>query len=235
MTAIPYGDENVFFAPRRHRHHHHHHDEKQREGGLGPRALSMLAMRGRGGFGPGPGSGPGGPEEFGGPMWFGRGGGPRGPRGGRRRRGDARLAALLLLAEEPRNGYAIMQEIEERSGGAWRASPGSVYPALSQLEDEGLIRAEEQDGRRVFVITDAGRQVLAERPADAPAPWDTASDEFGPGAHQLRGQLRPIAVAIMQVAQAGDADQVARAQEVLADTKRALYLILAGEDPGASQ
>src|SRR6476661_7621334 len=66
---------------------------------------------------------------------FGPGGGPRG-RGRKARRGDIRTAALLLLAEEPRNGYQIMQEVEERSGGAWRPSPGSVYPALSQLEDE---------------------------------------------------------------------------------------------------
>src|SRR5580693_5727276 len=69
-------------------------------------------------------------------------GGPRG-RGRRARRGDIRTAALLLLAEEPRNGYQIMQEVQERSGGVWSPSPGSVYPALQQLEDEGLIRTEE--------------------------------------------------------------------------------------------
>ena len=81
-----------------------------------------------------------------------RGFGPGGPRGrGRKaRRGDIRTAALLLLAEEPRNGYQIMQEVEERSDGVWRPSPGSVYPALAQLEDEGLIRSEETDGRKLF-------------------------------------------------------------------------------------
>src|SRR5688500_4341745 len=67
--------------------------------------------------------------------------GPRG--GGRRRRGDARAAILVLLAEAPRNGYGITQEIEERSAGAWRPSPGSVYPVLQQLEDEGLVRADD--------------------------------------------------------------------------------------------
>jgi hypothetical protein len=114
-----------------------------------------LMMRGPGGGGHrGPyGEGPFG---FGGPRGFGGPGGFRG-RGGKARRGDIRTASLLLLAEEPRNGYAIMQEIEQRSNGVWAPSPGSVYPALSQLEDEGLIRSEEQDGRKQFTLTDAGR------------------------------------------------------------------------------
>src|SRR6185312_4251808 len=94
--------------------------------------------------------------EFGGPFGGFPGGGPRG-RGRKARRGDIRTAALLLLSEEPRNGYQIMQEVQERSGGVWRASPGSVYPALSQLEDEGLIRSEEHDGRKHYVLTDEGR------------------------------------------------------------------------------
>src|SRR5471030_1976142 len=92
---------------------------------------------GPGGFGPG-GFGPGGPGGF---------GGPGGRMRRRMRRGNVRAAILLLLEEEPRNGYQVMQEIEQRSEGAWRASPGSVYPALQQLEDEGLVRAQETDGR----------------------------------------------------------------------------------------
>ncbi len=95
-----------------------------------------------------------------------------GPRGRKARRGDIRTAALLLLAEEPRNGYQIMQEVEERSDGMWRPSPGSVYPALAQLEDEGLIRSEESDGRKLFVLTDAGREHVAQRGEDKPAPWE---------------------------------------------------------------
>src|SRR5205085_12635488 len=111
------------------------------------------------GFGPGSGFGyerfaPGGP--------FGR------ARGRRARRGDIRTAALLLLAEEPRNGYQIMQEVEERSRGAWRPSPGSVYPALAQLEDEGLIRSEQIEGRKLFAITDEGRALVQQRGADEP-------------------------------------------------------------------
>src|SRR5690349_15091308 len=118
---------------------------------------------------------------------FGPGAGPRGPRGrGRKaRRGDIRTAALLLLAEEPRNGYQIMQEVEERSDGWWRPSPGSVYPALSQLEDEGLIRTEEHDGRKAFAITDAGRKALEARGEDATAPWEQLSGEVGQGAVAL--------------------------------------------------
>src|SRR3954471_20452280 len=94
-------------------------------------------------------------------------------RGPRARRGDVRAALLVLLAEEPRNGYQLMQEIEQRSDGAWRPSPGSVYPALQQLEDEGLVTTATRDGGRVYELTDAGRTQVDER-GDAPAPWDAA-------------------------------------------------------------
>src|SRR5580700_4858448 len=117
------------------RHGHH-----GRHGGRGPEARGEFGGPfGAGPFGFGRGGGPGGP------------GGPRG-RGRRARRGDIRTASLLLLAEEPRNGYQIMQEVQERSGGTWSPSPGSVYPALSQLEDEGLIATEEHDGRKAYVL-----------------------------------------------------------------------------------
>ncbi len=123
----------------------------------------------------------GGPRGGFGIPWGTPGGGPSGPpwRGGRKaRRGDIRTAALLLLAEEPRNGYQIMQEVEERSEGVWRPSPGSVYPALQQLEDEGLIRSEEADGRKRFAITDAGREhVAGARPRTRPAPWEQMSGD----------------------------------------------------------
>ena len=83
-------------------------------------------------------------------------GGPGGPRWGRMRRGDIRTAVLAILAEEPGHGYEVMQRLEEKSGGAWRPSPGSVYPMLQLLEDEGLVRSTERDGKRVFEVTDAG-------------------------------------------------------------------------------
>src|SRR5271166_4686875 len=118
--------------------------------------------------------GPRGGGFGGGPFGFGPGGGPRG-RGRKARRGDIRTAALLLLNEEPRNGYQIMQEVQERSDGVWRPSPGSVYPALQQLEDEGLIRSGESDGRKLFQLTDAGRDYVKERGEDKQAPWEQMS------------------------------------------------------------
>src|SRR5262245_53641770 len=126
-------------------------------------ALAMMA-RGRGRRGPWLGRWGG----FG-PFYGGPGGFPRGPRA---RRGDVRAAALLLLAEGPLNGYQIMQEIEERSEGVWRPSPGSGYPALAQLEDEGLVRTERVGERRAYVLTDAGRAYVDERRAEAGAPRD---------------------------------------------------------------
>jgi DNA-binding PadR family transcriptional regulator len=155
-------------------------------------------------------------------------GGGRGGRGGRRRRGDVRTAVLLLLAEEPRNGYQLMQTIEERSDGNWRPSPGSVYPTLSQLEDEGLIRSTELDGNKVFEITDTGRQQLAER-GDAPAPWEQLDDD-GRSARDLRGTIGAIAAATMQVARMGSEDQVEKAHGILTETRRKLYRILAEDD-----
>jgi DNA-binding PadR family transcriptional regulator len=184
----------------------------------------------------------GGP--FGGRGEFGFGGagfgGPFGPgpnrpfgRGGRRaRRGDIRLAALLLLAEEPRNGYAIMQELEQRSGGVWHPSPGSVYPALAQLEDEGLIRSLEVDGGRVFELTDAGREQVAERPQDATAPWDTVGQGVASEAKALMGQLRQLAVATAQVAQSGSNEQATKAAAILDEARRSIYRILADGDAG---
>jgi DNA-binding PadR family transcriptional regulator len=172
-----------------------------------------------------PGGGP-----FGG---FGPGGG-RGPRGrGRKaRRGDIRTAALLLLSEEPRNGYQIMQEVEERSDGVWRPSPGSTYPALQQLEDEGLIRAQELDGRKLFQLTDAGREYVKERGEDKPAPWEQMSDDVSDQAHELGRLIREVASAFTQVVKTGSEAQMGEARKVLTRTRKDLYRILADGDSG---
>src|SRR5271166_5951595 len=158
------------------------------------------------------GFGPGG-REFG--PGFGPGRGPRG-RGRKARRGDIRTAALLLLSEEPRNGYQIMQEVEERSDGAWRPSPGSVYPALQQLEDEGLIRSEEIDGRKLFRLTDAGEEQLKDRPEDAPAPWEQMSDDVSDQAHELGKLIKEVVFAFAQVMRTGSEAQMGEARKVLA-------------------
>ena len=153
---------------------------------------------------------------------FGRGGfppgGPRG-RGRKARRGDIRTAALLLLAEEPRNGYQIMQEVEERSDGVWRPSPGSVYPALQQLEDEGLIRSEEIDGRKLFALTDAGRRYVrgARRGrAGAVGADERRRQRRGARAGQL---MREVGYAFVQVMRTGSEAQMAQAREVLATAR----------------
>ncbi len=164
---------------------------------------------------------------------FSRGGGPRG-RWRKARRGDIRTAALLLLNEEPRNGYQIMQEVQERSGGVWRPSPGSVYPALAQLEDEGLIRSEEVDGRKLFALTDAGRELVAERGADRPAPWEQTGGEAGSEVHELGKLMREVASAFVQVMRTGSDAQMAKARDVLAGVRRDLYRILADGDGEAS-
>ncbi len=176
----------------------------------------------RGGFGGFPFGGPGG----GGP-W--RGGGRKA------RRGDIRTAALLLLAEEPRNGYQIMQEVQERSEGAWSPSPGSVYPALQQLEDEGLIRSEEVDGRKLFRLTDEGLAKVKERDPEQPAPWEQMSGDYSSKAHELGKIMREVAGAFVQVMRAGSEEQQEQARKVLVTARRDLYRILAdGSEPEAN-
>jgi len=159
----------------------------------------------------------------------GRGWGPHRRGAGRARRGDVRLALLRLLAEEPRNGYQLMEAIEERSEGFWRPSPGSVYPTLAQLEDEGLIRSSETEGARRFEITDAGRQHLDSR-ADEPDPWEPAAENAEHPLAELGPLVIQIGKATFQVASVGDQAQRDQARTLLTDTRRALYRILA-EDP----
>jgi len=170
----------------------------------------------------------GGPP-FGGPMR----GGPFGGGRGRRRRGDVRTAVLILLAEEPRNGYQLMQTIEDRSGGRWRPSPGSVYPTLAQLEDEGLIRGIERDGTRLFELTDAGRE-QAEQYAGRTAPWEEDEDQDGRSIPEIASLIIQIGKAAWQVAQEGDDRQVEKACATLAETRRTLYGILA-EEPDTAE
>lgn len=173
-------------------------------------------LHGRGGFAP----------------WFSE---PRHMRGPRVKRGDVRAAALALLAGEPRNGYQIIQEIGERSGGLWRPSPGSVYPALQQLEDEGLIRAEAADGgRRQFVLTDEGRAYVAAHPDELQAPWDVVARSVGSDAIELRSLFGQVAMAAMQVARVGSTAQLAQARDILTDARRSLYRILAADDEEAA-
>jgi DNA-binding PadR family transcriptional regulator len=184
--------------------------------------------------GPGPG-GPGGPggrrgrrylrhHEHGFPGFLGRG-----PRAGR---GDVRAAILALLAEQPMHGYQIMRELGERSGGVWRPSPGSIYPTLAQLEDEELVRPETGDGgRRVFALTDAGREAAEAAAAEGPAPWDEVGVEGDVTALELRDLVGQVVNAARQVLHAGESAQIAQAKDVLRDARRKLYRILAEDSP----
>jgi DNA-binding PadR family transcriptional regulator len=173
----------------------------------------------RGGFRPPfpPGPGFGGP--FGGPF------GPRGHHRGHGRRGNVRAAILALLNERPMHGYEMIQELDQRTGGVWRPSPGSVYPTLQMLEDEGLIKSDAGAGRKAYSLTEAGQ---AEATAAAEnAPWTEFSDETVSTGHDTREAIGGIMMALKQIAFERNPEHWNDAVAVLQETKRKLYAILA--------
>ena len=141
-------------------------------------------------------------------------------------RGDVRAAVLSLLSEKPMHGYQIIQEIEERSGGAWKPSPGSVYPTLQLLADEGLIAAEESNGRKSYSLTEEGRRVAAAA-ADRQTPWEAQSAREGGRSGVLTKAGIELAQATAQVGRSGSPEQVKQAAAVLDEARRKLYSILA--------
>jgi DNA-binding PadR family transcriptional regulator len=171
----------------------------------------------------GRGRGRSGEHRGGGSGREGRWGGPR------MRRGDIRTAILAVLTEGPGHGYDVMQNLEEKTGGAWRPSPGSVYPTLQLLEDEGLVRSTERDGKRVFEITDTGRAESAERIEQAGGtPWELAGK--GPKRNrEVRDAFAQLFRAFKQIAEVGSPEQVEKAIGLVNDTRKQLYQILAGE------
>ncbi|MDI3407507.1 PadR family transcriptional regulator [Streptomyces cavernicola] len=207
---------------RSHGHEHQHgpgHGRGHGRGPCGPGGWGDFEGR-RAAFGPfGPGFG--GP---GGPPWGGRG---RGGGRGRARRGDVRASILALLKERPMHGYEMIQEIAERSGGAWKPSPGSVYPTLQLLEDEGLIVSETEGGKKLFSLTEAGTTAAADGPE---APWEDA----GRGVDwETINEIRQAGFGLMeafgQVWKTGSAEQRQKALAVVNDARKKLYLILADE------
>jgi DNA-binding PadR family transcriptional regulator len=209
---------------------HHRHEQRSTEepwrgqsrGGRGGRG-SRQRQRWEGPGGPFPGG------HFGGPNVFGRRMRGRGPGGGpRRRRGDVRAALLALLAERPMHGYEMIQELEERTSGMWRPSPGAVYPALQLLDDQGLVQAVEVDGKKRYELTDTGRAEVPEQP-----PWEDVTRGVDPAQLQLHDLIPQIALAGRQVLEVGSDDQRAAALELLASTRRRLYALLA-EEPAAT-
>ena len=152
--------------------------------------------------------------------------------GPRARRGDIRSAILVLLREGPMHGYQIMNELAERTGGVWRPSPGSVYPTLQQLQDEGLIReVESEGGRHTFELTEEGR--AAAEALESPAPWELVADESEAAALEVRDLVMQVMAAARQVVHAGEASHLAQAKDVLRETRQRLYRILADDSaPG---
>ncbi|MFF3557524.1 PadR family transcriptional regulator [Streptomyces tsukubensis] len=164
---------------------------------------------------------------FGGPFGGGRGRGGGGGRG-RARRGDVRASILALLRDRPMHGYEMIQEIGERSGGAWKPSPGSVYPTLQLLEDEGLIVSASEGGKKLFTLTDSGR---TEAEAGPEAPWE----EVGRGVdwdtvNEIRQAGWGLMEAFGQVWKTGSPEQRQKAVEVINESRKKLYLILADDD-----
>jgi DNA-binding PadR family transcriptional regulator len=142
------------------------------------------------------------------------------------RRGDVRSAVLALLDDRSMHGYEMITELEERTGGRWRPSAGSIYPTLQLLEDEGLVTAEEVEGRKVYSLTEAGQKAAPDR-TDEARPWEEG-DEDSPR-FQARQELFRLIGAAKQVARADDEDQLTEAAEILKDARRKLYGILAEE------
>jgi len=183
-------------------------------------------------FGPGFGRGFG--RGFG-PGGFGPGGFGPSPRGGRRgghsrrgRRGDVRAAILVLLAERPMHGYEMIQEIAERSQDLWRPSPGSVYPTLQLLVDEGLIVGEESEGsKKLFNLTDAGKE--AAEKVETP-PWDEITEGADPAHLNLRAAVGQLFGAVAQSAHAASTEQQQRIIDIVNTARREIYTILAEDD-----
>ncbi|WP_329436164.1 MULTISPECIES: PadR family transcriptional regulator [unclassified Streptomyces] len=204
------------------RSHGHEHEHGHGHGQCGPGHPGRGGFEGRrAAFGPfGPGFGPG--------PWGGGGRGGRGGPRGRARRGDVRASILALLKDRPMHGYEMIQEIAERSGGAWKPSPGSVYPTLQLLEDEGLIASESEGGKKLFALTDSGRAAADEGPD---APWE----EAGRGVDwDTLNEIRQAGFGLMeafgQVWKTGSKEQREKALTVINDARKKLYLILADED-----
>jgi DNA-binding PadR family transcriptional regulator len=212
--------------------HHRPRPRHPRRGGPHERGLGHGHGRGRGP------QGARGPEGFGeAGSGFGPGFGPGfGRRGGRRgRRGDVRKAVLSLLAEQPMNGYQVITAIAERSDGGWQPGPGSVYPAMYALHEEGLIDQADSGpdpapGRRkVHELTDEGRVYVEEHAEELKAAWEQSTTPQR-GFRELRQEVHQLHGAIQQVGMSGRPEAIDAAQKVLAEARRSIYRILAEDD-----
>jgi DNA-binding PadR family transcriptional regulator len=143
------------------------------------------------------------------------------------RRGAVRLAILATLRDEPMHGYQIIQTLEQRTNGRWRPSAGSIYPTLQLLEDEGLVHAEDVDGRKTYALTDAGRAAAAASPLSR-HPW--AEQRGGKDGADLRRLAMDLLGAAVQVRRIGSPEANAAAREILVDSRKRLYRLLADDE-----
>jgi len=163
-----------------------------------------------------------GERDFGRQRQHFRGGGRGGPRA---RRGDIRAAVLALLGENPMHGYEMIQEIGKRTGDLWQPSPGSIYPTLQLLEEVGLIQGTDENGKRRFSLTDEGREAVAQH--QGPLPWDKFTANAKSGHARLFESSRQLGAAVHQAALVASEDQRVRVRDLLEETRRAIYAILA--------
>lgn len=147
--------------------------------------------------------------------------------GQRAKRGDVQAAVMALLGEQDMHGYQIIQELSERSAGAWNPSPGSVYPALQALERHGMVSSTNAGGKRVFSLTELGCKHAAMLPNQAP--WEGMAEDSD-GSRRLRDAFHSVMSATVQVARTGNDDHIARTAEILAATRKSIYLMLAGDE-----
>jgi DNA-binding PadR family transcriptional regulator len=156
------------------------------------------------------------------------------PQRPRAKRGDVRAAILDVLAVEPLNGYQVIQQIAERTGGQWKPSPGSVYPTISQLEDEGLITGDDERARTLR-LTPEGETYVAEHPDELAAVWAPFDGDVpvadGPDLSLLKSEAGQLMSAVWQILTNGTDQQRKDAMAVLIETRRKLYGLLADEDP----
>lgn len=138
------------------------------------------------------------------------------------------MAVLAVLNEQPMHGYQIMGELEERSGGAWQPSPGSIYPTLQQLADEGLIVSDSLEGKNVFSLTEDGATAVAAN--EDPPPWERFTSEGGLPYADLKRSVFQLGAAVRQVAATGSQQQAEAAAEIVNNARKAVYRLLAEDE-----
>ena len=143
------------------------------------------------------------------------------------RRGEVQPAVIALLKEQDMHGYQIIQELTERSGGAWTPSPGSIYPTLQVLEDQGMVTSEKIGGKRVFSLTEQGREFADTRPDQAP--WDGLASDSDPS-RRLREVVQGLIAAAWQVGRTGTPEQISKTADILAEARKRIYQQLADDE-----